>query len=231
MEFGHFERQAKSGFISLPFRPLALNSVFSYNNRGTEMTKIDRKKIAILISGNGTNMAAILNAQKNGNLNADIPLVICDNANAPGVGKARDLGCETLVTPYAKGVSREENERRIVDAIIEHDIDFIVLAGFMRILSASFVRKFSGRIINIHPSMLPSFPGAHAIKDAFEAGVEFTGVTVHVVDEQVDHGPIIAQEKVAILPGDSEESLAERIHAAEHRLYPEVLRHILSSEG
>jgi formyltetrahydrofolate-dependent phosphoribosylglycinamide formyltransferase len=196
-----------------------------------EMPETHKKKIVILISGSGTNMVAIINAQKNGSLNAEIPLVICDNPNAPGIQKARDLGCKTLITPYAKGVSREGSESRIVEAIVEYDIDLIVLAGFMRILSAGFVRKFSGRIINIHPSLLPSFPGAHAIKDVLEAGVEFTGVTIHVVDEQVDHGPIIAQERVAVLPGDCEESLAARIHAVEHRLYPEVLQHVLSSEG
>jgi formyltetrahydrofolate-dependent phosphoribosylglycinamide formyltransferase len=187
-------------------------------------------KAVILISGNGTNMAEIIRAQKSGELDADIALVISDNPNAPGLRKAKKLGCRTLVTEYAAGASREENERRIVEAIEQNDADWVVLAGFMRILSADFVRRFPGRIVNIHPSLLPAFPGAHAIKDAFEAGADITGVTIHIVDELVDHGPIIAQEEVPVLPGDTLETLETRIHATEHTLYPKALRSLFTED-
>ncbi|MDR3254676.1 MAG: phosphoribosylglycinamide formyltransferase [Synergistaceae bacterium] len=188
------------------------------------------KKIAILISGNGTNMTALLNASKRGELDADVAIVISDKPGAPGLVNARRMGCETLVAPYASGLSREENERAIVEAIVERDVDWIVLAGFMRILSSSFVSKFRGRIVNVHPSMLPAFPGARAIKDAFEAGADYAGVTIHIVDEFVDHGPIIAQEEVAILPGDTEETLESRVHAVEHRLYPKALQELINED-
>jgi formyltetrahydrofolate-dependent phosphoribosylglycinamide formyltransferase len=189
-----------------------------------------RPNAAILISGNGTNMAEIIKAQRRGALDADIALVISDNPNAPGLRRARGLDCRTLVVPYAPGRPREENESGIVKAIEENGVDWIILAGFMRILSADFVRRFSGRIVNIHPSLLPAFPGAHAIRDAFEAGADFTGVTIHIVDELVDHGPIIAQEEVPILPGDTEETLESKIHSVEHSLYPKILQELLNED-
>jgi formyltetrahydrofolate-dependent phosphoribosylglycinamide formyltransferase len=195
------------------------------------VTRSGVPKIAILISGNGTNMAAILKALRRGELDADAALVISDNPNAPGLAKARGLGCETMVAPYAAGASREENERPIVEALIGKKIDWIVLAGFMRILSADFVRKFPGRIVNIHPSLLPAFPGAHGIKDAFGAGVEYTGVTVHIVDELVDHGPIVAQEEIPLLPGDTAMTLEARVHAVEHRLYPRALQALINEDN
>ncbi|MDR1515222.1 MAG: phosphoribosylglycinamide formyltransferase [Synergistaceae bacterium] len=189
-----------------------------------------RQRVAILISGNGTNMVEIVHARKRGALDADIALVISDNPNAPGLGKAKKLGCRTFVAEYAAGAPREENERSIVEAIEQNNVDWIVLAGFMRILSASFVRRFPGRIVNIHPSLLPAFPGAHAIKDAFEAGADITGVTIHIVDELVDHGPIIAQEEVPVLPGDTLETLETRIHATEHALYPKTLQALFTED-
>jgi formyltetrahydrofolate-dependent phosphoribosylglycinamide formyltransferase len=200
------------------------------------MTKLNseaekaKQRIAILISGNGTNMVEIVKAQRRGDLNADIALVISDNPDAPGLRRAKGFDCPTAVIPYVKGASREENERGIVEAIGQNDVDWIVLAGFMRILSKDFVRRFPGRIVNIHPSFLPAFPGAHAIKDAFEARADFTGVTIHIVDELVDHGPIIAQEEVPILPGDTLETLETRIHAVEHRLYPKTLQALLNED-
>ena len=117
-----------------------------------------------------------------------------------------------------------------METIARERIDWIVLAGFMRILSGDFVRRFRGRIVNIHPSLLPAFPGAHAIEDALEAKADFTGVTVHIVDELVDHGPVMAQEEVPIYPGDSLETLSERIHAVEHRLYPRTLQQLLHED-
>ncbi|MDR1021578.1 MAG: phosphoribosylglycinamide formyltransferase [Synergistaceae bacterium] len=196
--------------------------------RGSETERA--KRAVILISGNGTNMAEIVKAQRRGDLDADIALVISDNADAPGLRRAEGFGCRTAVTPYAAGVPREENERGILEAIAQSGADWIVLAGFMRILSGDFVRRFPGRIVNIHPSLLPAFPGAHAIKDAFMARADFTGVTIHIVDELVDHGPVIAQEEVPILPGDTLETLEARIHAVEHRLYPKTLQALLNED-
>lgn len=192
----------------------------------------ERKKtrIAILISGTGSNMQAIAAACGDGALDAEVAVVISDNPDAPGLAKARAAGIETVSAVYGRGVPREKNEHLIAETIRNKTIDWIVLAGFMKILSPSFVRQFPGRIVNIHPSMLPAFPGAHAIRDALEAGADCAGVTVHIVDEMVDHGPILAQEEVPILPGDTEESLAERVHAVEHRLYPKTLQALLHED-
>jgi phosphoribosylglycinamide formyltransferase-1 len=120
--------------------------------------------------------------------------------------------------------SREDYDRALLNVLTLENIDVVVLAGFMRLLSASFVRAFEGRLVNIHPSLLPSFPGRHAIRDALSWGAKVTGVTVHLVDEEVDHGPILLQEAVAIEPGDDEATLLERIHAVEHRLYPRAVK-------
>ncbi|MDR1885188.1 MAG: phosphoribosylglycinamide formyltransferase, partial [Synergistaceae bacterium] len=173
---------------------------------------------------------AIIRSCRAGRLDAEIALVISDNPEAAGIKKARATRIETFVARYAKGVPREENESQAADIIRERDVDWIVLAGFMRVLSPSFVRSFRGRIVNIHPSILPAFPGAHAIRDALEAGADYTGVTIHIVDELVDHGPIIAQEEVPIIPNDTEESLAKRIHEVEHRLYPMTLQQLFHDD-
>lgn len=191
------------------------------------MNKEGLPRIAILISGNGTNMEKIIESCENGVLDAEVALVISDKPNAPGVAKARARHVRTIVRTYATDRSREQNEAPIVETIARERIDWIVLAGFMRVLSGDFVRRFRGRIVNIHPSLLPAFPGAHAIEDALEAKADFTGVTVHIVDELVDHGPVMAQEEVPIYPGDSLETLSERIHTVEHRLYPRTLQQLL----
>lgn len=183
-----------------------------------------------MISGNGTNMEKIIESCESGVLDAEVALVISDKPNAPGIAKARARHVRTIVRTYAADRSREQNEAPIVETIARERIDWIVLAGFMRILSGDFVRRFRGRIVNIHPSLLPAFPGAHAIEDALEAKADFTGVTVHIVDELVDHGPVMAQEEVPIYPGDSLETLSERIHAVEHRLYPRTLQQLLHED-
>ncbi len=194
------------------------------------MNKEGLPRIAILISGNGTNMEKIIESCESGVLDAEVALVISDKPNAPGIAKARARHVRTIVRTYAADRSREQNEAPIVETIARERIDWIVLAGFMRILSGDFVRRFRGRIVNIHPSLLPAFPGAHAIEDALEAKADFTGVTVHIVDELVDHGPVMAQEEVPIYPGDSLETLSERIHAVEHRLYPRTLQQLLHED-
>lgn len=189
-----------------------------------------KPKIAILLSGVGSNMNAIISACNNGMLRAEIALVASDNPASPGLLRAGKMGYKTLAAPYRKGAPRTENERPIFRAILTSGIEWIILAGFMRVLSPEFVRAYRNRIVNIHPSLLPAFPGAHAVKDALDAGAEVTGVTIHIVDEFVDHGPVIAQEEVYILPLDTEASLAERIHATEHRLYPETLRQLFHED-
>jgi phosphoribosylglycinamide formyltransferase-1 len=175
-------------------------------------------------------MEAILSACKNGSLDAEPAIVISDNPDAAGLRKARARGVKTLASPYRARVPREENEAPILKALRDEGVEWVVLAGFMKILTPGFVRAFPGRIVNIHPALLPSFPGAHAIADVLEAGSDITGVTVHIVDELVDHGTVISQTEVAIFPGDTEETLAPRIHDAEHKLYPRTLQQLFHDD-
>ena len=184
---------------------------------------MSKPRIAILISGTGTNMVALVNACKAGGLQADITFVGSDRASAKGLITAQEMGMETKLFNY-KLEGKENAEARLADEIEATNSEWIVLAGYMRILTPDFVRRFQGRIINIHPALLPSFPGAHAIQDAWDAGVETTGVTIHIVDEEVDHGPILAQEEVHRLPEDTIETLEERIHKTEHKLYKAALK-------
>ncbi len=185
-------------------------------------------RIAILISGTGTNMHAIIRAVKDGELDAEVAFVGSDNPAAKGLETAALLGVETRVFPY-RAFGRDIAEDVIAAAVEETGTDWIVLAGFMRILSPTFVRRFAGRVINIHPALLPLFPGAHGIRDAWDAGVDETGVTVHIVDEEVDHGPILAQEKVKRELGDTIETLEAKIHAVEHKLYKKTLKEFFAT--
>jgi formyltetrahydrofolate-dependent phosphoribosylglycinamide formyltransferase len=175
-------------------------------------------------------MEAIIRSCRSGGLDAEVAAVISDNPDAAGLKKARLTRVDTFCSPYREGASREENEAPIAALLREKDVDWIVLAGFMRILSPSFVGAFPGRIVNIHPSILPAFPGGHAIRDALRAGADYSGVTIHIVDELVDHGPVLAQEEVPILPGDTEETLASRVHAVEHVLYPKTLQQLFHED-
>lgn len=176
---------------------------------------------AVLISGRGTNMKAIAESVRSGRLPGRIVLVASDNPDAPGLKTAKRMGLETAVLPYASG--RREAESALKELCISRGSEWIVLAGFMRILSPDFVRSFPRRIVNIHPALLPSFPGRDGIGDAWRRGVKVTGVTVHLVDEGVDSGPILAQRPLAIHPGETLERLEKRIHRLEHRIYPETL--------
>lgn len=185
-------------------------------------------RIAILISGTGTNMEALLKASITGELPAQVSFVGSDRLEAKGLATAAALGAPTRVFFYKRD-GREAAEEAIARAIEETRSDWIVLAGFMRVLSPAFVRRFKGRIINIHPALLPAFPGAHGILDAWNAGVPETGVTVHIVDEEVDHGPILAQERVRRAPDDTLESLEAKIHAVEHQLYKRTLKEFLEA--
>jgi phosphoribosylglycinamide formyltransferase 1 len=192
----------------------------------------DSKKIwrlGILISGRGSNMVALADAVRAGRVpQAEVALVISDQANAAGLERARERGLPVAVIER-RGRSREEHDREIAATLRDHQVDLVCLAGYMRLLSSEFVNEFRGRILNIHPSLLPAFPGLHPHKQTLDAGVTSSGCTVHYVDETLDGGPIIAQRTVPVLPGDTEESLAARILGQEHELYAEAVRKVIES--
>jgi phosphoribosylglycinamide formyltransferase-1 len=181
------------------------------------------KKIACFASGRGSNFAAIIEAVKKKKIKADLALLVCDNPQAGAIEKAKAAGIKLALVERKDFGSKEEFEEKIIRHLEENKIDLIVLAGFMRMLSPALVGRFKFKILNIHPALLPSFKGSHAIKDAFDYGAKVTGVTVHFVDEKMDHGPIILQETVTIAETDTPESLEEKIHKVEHRLYPEAI--------
>jgi phosphoribosylglycinamide formyltransferase-1 len=178
----------------------------------------ENRKLAILLSGRGSNFLAIHEAIVRGDLRAEIGCVISNVPEAPGWIRARELGLRSICLP-SRGVDRTEYDRRLVDTLREFDPALVCLAGFMRVLSSEFIRAYRGRILNIHPALLPSFPGLHAQRQALERGVRITGCTVHQVDEGVDTGPILMQRAVAVLDGDTEETLSARILEQEHDLY------------
>jgi phosphoribosylglycinamide formyltransferase-1 len=188
----------------------------------------EQARIGILISGRGSNMIALADAVREGRLpNARIAVVISDQAGAAGLAKARERGIETLVIER-RGRPRAEHDREVVDALKERHIDLVCLAGYMRVLSSEFIQAFRGRILNIHPSLLPSFPGLDAQKQAIEHGVKWTGCTVHLVDETLDGGRIIAQRAVPVSDDDTVESLSARILEQEHGLYSEAVSLVLA---
>jgi phosphoribosylglycinamide formyltransferase 1 len=189
----------------------------------------DRKKLGILLSGRGSNFEAIADSIAAGRLPAEIAIVISNRAEASGLESARLRGLKTELIP-SKGRVREEHDREVIAALREAKVDLICLAGYMRLLSPEFVRAFPDRILNIHPSLLPAFPGLEAQKQAIEHGAKVSGCTVHFVDEHLDHGPIILQRSVPVLEGDDEYSLAARILEQEHMAYTEALRRLLGGE-
>lgn len=186
------------------------------------------KRIAVLISGNGSNLQALIDACEADATLGKIALVLCNQTGAYGLKRAEKHGIASQVILHHDYENREAFDAAMDVILREHNIDLICLAGFMRLLSAPFVESWHGRMMNIHPSLLPAFKGAHAIEDALMYGVKITGCTVHYVTPEMDAGPIIAQKAVAVEAGDSFESLSERIHAAEHQLYPEALRLLTS---
>ena len=184
-------------------------------------------RIGILISGRGSNMVALADAVSDGRIpNAEIALVISDQMNAAGLMKAKERGIETVVIER-QGRPREEHDREVVAALKDRDVDLVCLAGYMRVLSQDFIKAFRGRILNIHPSLLPAFPGLEAQKQALERGAMQTGCTVHFVDETLDGGPIIARRIVPIHETDTIETLSARILIEEHQLYPEAVATVL----
>ena len=185
------------------------------------------KRLAILLSGRGSNFEAIANNVASGAIEASIAVVISNRPEARGLDIARQRGLDTLVLP-SKGMDREAYDRRLIDGLRPFQPDLICLAGFMRLLSAAFVREFPNRILNIHPSLLPAFSGLDAQHQALAYGVRVTGCTVHFVDEYLDAGPILLQAAVPVHDRDTEETLSARILEEEHRIYSEAIRIALS---
>jgi phosphoribosylglycinamide formyltransferase 1 len=189
-----------------------------------------KKRVAILISGRGSNMVALIEAARATDYPAAIVLVASNRSDAAGLGLARAAGIETAIVDHRQfGEDREAFERTLDAQLQKHRIDLVCLAGFMRLLTPDFVRQWSGRMLNIHPALLPQFKGLHTHRRALEAGAKQHGATVHFVVAEMDSGPIVAQESVPVLEGDTEETLAQRVLEVEHRIYPEALR--LVAEG
>jgi phosphoribosylglycinamide formyltransferase-1 len=185
--------------------------------------------IGVLISGSGTNLQAIIEAIEANALAAKIEIVLSNRADAYGLVRAADHGIPAEVLDHKKFSSREAYDRAAVDLLRARNVELVILAGFMRLLSPVFVKAYSNRIMNIHPALLPSFPGLHVQKGAVDHGVRFSGCTVHFVNEECDEGPIIIQAVVPVFPDDTEETLAARILRQEHRIYPRAIQ--LYSEG
>lgn len=190
---------------------------------GKDMKK--EMKIAVFASGRGTDFQAILDANERGEVDLNIALLVCNNEDAFVIQRAKNHAVPYVVMDH-RGKQREEYDREINEVLDENGIGLIVLAGFMRILSPWFVSKWNERIINIHPALLPAFPGAHAHRDVLDYGVKVTGLTIHFVDEEVDHGPIIFQLPVKVLDDDDEDSISKRVLEQEHIWYPRIIQWI-----
>ena len=189
----------------------------------------DVLNIGVLVSGSGTNLQAILDEIATGGLPVRVSLVVSSRPDAYGIKRAEEAGIPTLVMNREKYADREAADQEIVDALKDAGAEYVVMAGYMRMVTPVMLNAFPDRVINLHPALLPSFKGAHAIEDAFNAGVKVTGVTVHLANEEYDKGPIIAQRVVVVREDDTVDTLEARIHEVEHILYPEVLR--LFAEG
>lgn len=184
------------------------------------------KKVGVLVSGRGSNLQALIDAGRRRELGGEVAVVVSNVEGALGLERARTAGIPAVFRDH-RGKKREEFDAEIVAILRAHLVDLVCLAGFMRLLSPVFVRAFPGRIVNIHPALLPAFPGLDAQRQAWEHGAKVSGATVHLVDEGLDSGPIVAQEAVPVLSSDTPETLAERILEAEHRLYPRAVRLLL----
>ncbi len=187
------------------------------------------KKLGILLSGRGSNFEAIARNVQAGKIPAEIGVVISNKEAAAGLAIGRQMGLNAVCIP-SKGKEREAFERELVAALRQHEVDLICLAGFMRVLTPYFIREFKGRILNIHPALLPSFPGVEAQKQALDYGAKFTGCTVHFVDEGVDTGPVVCQAVVPVLDDDTVETLAARILKEEHRIYTEAINLVIEDK-
>lgn len=185
---------------------------------------MSKVKAAVFASGTGSNFEAIMKSE---NLACEIVLLVCDKPGAKVIEKAEQFGVQTFVLNPKDFSSKTEYEAEVLQAVRSHDVEWIFLAGYMRLVGKTLLEAYEGKMLNIHPSLLPAFPGKDAIGQAFQAGANVTGVTVHYIDEGMDTGPIIAQEKVPVFPGDTETSLKARIQAVEHVLYPRVINEVV----
>ena len=181
------------------------------------------QRFAVFVSGNGSNLQAIIDAVNKKEIKADLALVFSNNRKAFALKRAKEAGIKSLCLVRKDYAAPQSYDRDIVIHLKENKIDFIVLAGYMKILTPFFIKQFPNKILNVHPSLLPSFKGARAIKDAFTYGAKITGVTIHFVDDKMDHGPIISQEGFKIPQKDSLEKLEEHIHRVEHKVYPKAI--------
>jgi phosphoribosylglycinamide formyltransferase-1 len=189
-----------------------------------------KKRIGVLLSGRGSNFVALAESVSAGRIpDAEIAIVVSNREGAPGIDRAKERGIATQVVP-SKGMEREAYDRKVVAVLNEHNVDLICLAGYMRLLSPYFVASFPNRILNIHPSLLPSFPGLESQRQALEYGVKFAGCTVHFVDENLDAGPIVLQAAIPVRDEDTEATLSERILAEEHRIYSEGVNIVLDGK-
>jgi phosphoribosylglycinamide formyltransferase-1 len=193
------------------------------------MPEAERLRVGVLASGRGSNFEAILRAVEASRLPVTVAVLVSDRAGARALDIAREHGVEALVIDPREQPDREAHDKAVVAALAERRVGLVCLAGYMRLLGPLFVRRFAGRILNIHPALLPAFPGLHAQRQALEHGVKVSGATVHFVDEGVDTGPIVLQAAVPVREDDTEETLSARILAEEHRIYPEAIR--LFAEG
>ncbi len=180
--------------------------------------------IAVFVSGSGTNLQAIIDFIASGKISAKIVLIVSDNKDAYALTRAKKHNIDTFVLNSKGFKSREDYDKEIIKELKKKDVDLIVLAGFMRLISPYFINMYKNKIMNVHPALLPSFKGTHGIKDAFEYNVRKTGVTVHLVDAELDHGPIILQETVDVEDNDTLETLEEKIHKVEHKIYPKAIQ-------
>jgi phosphoribosylglycinamide formyltransferase 1 len=188
--------------------------------------KTETRRVGVLASGRGSNLQALIDAQKRGELGGEIVVVFSNVEGALALDRARRAGIPAVFRDH-RGRKRDEFDAEVAQILAAHGVDVVCLAGYMRLLSPGFVRAFEGRILNVHPALLPAFPGLHAPRQAVEHGAKVSGATVHLVDAGLDSGPIVAQEAVRVLSPDTEETLAARILEAEHRIYPRAVRALL----
>lgn len=191
------------------------------------MTSVPARRLGVLVSGRGSNLQALIDAIADGRLDAAIAIVISNVAGAGGLDRARQAGIETAVVDHRGWPSRDDYDRALVEELRARDVDLVCLAGFMRRIGPAFIDAYPNAIVNIHPSLLPSFPGLHAQRQALAHGARVSGVTVHLVTAELDAGPIIVQRAVPVLEGDTEESLSARILTEEHVAYPEAVQRVL----
>jgi len=189
-----------------------------------------KKKIGVLLSGGGSNLQALIDASNKPDYPAEIVCVISNREDAYGLNRAREHDIPAHIINHKNFKTREAFDDTMQEMLERHNVEIVCLAGFMRLLSPTFVAAWQGRLLNIHPSLLPAFKGAHAVRDALQAGVKETGCTVHLVTDELDAGPILLQAKVPVLSDDTEETLHFRIHEVEHRIYPQALKMVASKD-